>query len=66
MALPQSLEPISNAVHLSIDMQNLFASGGIWATPWMERVLPAIVAVAELNPPANRVHPICDTSARPG
>ena len=49
MALPQSLEPISNAVHLSIDMQNLFAPGGIWATPWMERVLPAIVAVAELN-----------------
>jgi nicotinamidase-related amidase len=50
MALPQALEPISNAVHLSIDMQNLFAPGGIWATPWMERVLPAIVAVAELNP----------------
>src|ERR1700760_4387672 len=48
MALPQSLEPISNAVNLSIDMQNLFAPGGIWATPWMERVLPAIVAVAEL------------------
>jgi hypothetical protein len=48
MALPQSLEPISNAVHLSIDMQNLFSAGGIWATPWMERVLPAIVAVAEL------------------
>jgi nicotinamidase-related amidase len=51
MALPQSFEPISNAVHLSVDMQNLFAPGGIWATPWMERVLPAIVAIAELNPP---------------
>jgi nicotinamidase-related amidase len=51
MALPQSFEPISNAVHLSIDMQNIFAPGGIWATPWMERVLPAIVALAELNPP---------------
>lgn len=50
MAVPQSFEPISNAVHLSIDMQNLFAAGGVWATPWMERVLPAIVAVAELNP----------------
>jgi nicotinamidase-related amidase len=50
MALPQSFEPISNAVHLSIDMQNLFAPGGIWETPWMERVLPAIVAIAELNP----------------
>src|SRR6195952_5797064 len=51
MALPQSLEPISNAVHLSIDMQNLFAPGGIWETPWMERALPVIVATAELNPP---------------
>jgi nicotinamidase-related amidase len=50
MACPN--HPISNAVHLSIDMQNLFAPGGIWATPWMERVLPAIVAVAELNPSA--------------
>ena len=48
MACPN--HPISNAVHLSIDMQNLFAPGGIWATPWMERVLPAIVAIAELNP----------------
>src|SRR3977135_341842 len=51
MALPQSFEPISNAVHLSIDMQNIFARGGIWGTPWMERVLPAIVAISELNPP---------------
>jgi nicotinamidase-related amidase len=51
IATSQSLEPISNAVHLSIDMQNLFAPGGIWATPWMERVLPVIVALAELNPP---------------
>src|SRR5712671_1642635 len=51
MALPQSLEPISNAVHLSIDIQNLFAPGGIWETPWMERVLPIIVEIAEINPP---------------
>jgi nicotinamidase-related amidase len=51
MALPQSFEPISNAVHLSIDMQNLFAPGGIWETPWIERVLPNIVGIAELNPP---------------
>jgi len=51
MALPHSYEPISNAVHLSIDMQNIFAQGGIWETPWMARVLPAIVALAEANPP---------------
>jgi nicotinamidase-related amidase len=51
MALPQSFEPISNAIHLSIDMQNLFAPGGIWETSWMERVLPVIVEIAERNPP---------------
>ena len=51
MALPQSFEPILDAVHLSIDMQNLFAPGGVWETPWMERVLPVIVGIAELNPP---------------
>jgi nicotinamidase-related amidase len=38
-------EPIINAVHLCIDMQNIFDRGGIWETPWMERVLPAIVDI---------------------
>ena len=33
---------ITDAVHLCIDMQNIFAKGGVWETPWMERVLPAI------------------------
>jgi nicotinamidase-related amidase len=37
---------IRDAVHLCIDMQNIFAPGGLWATPWMERVLPAITNVA--------------------
>jgi nicotinamidase-related amidase len=41
---------IQNAAHLSVDMQNIFDSGGIWETPWMERVLPNIVAIAEFNP----------------
>jgi nicotinamidase-related amidase len=40
-------EPITDAVHLCVDMQNIFARGGVWETPWMERVLPAIVAVTE-------------------
>jgi nicotinamidase-related amidase len=53
MAVPQSREPISNAVHLSVDMQNIFSRGGIWQTPWMERVLPAVVGIAELYPPRN-------------
>ncbi|MBB4375409.1 Nicotinamidase-related amidase [Bradyrhizobium sp. Rc3b] len=36
---------VREAVHLCIDMQNIFAPGGLWATPWMERVLPAIVSI---------------------
>ena len=36
---------ISGAVHLCIDMQNIFAPNGLWATPWMERVLPTVVSV---------------------
>jgi len=39
------LEPMTNAVHLCVDMQNIFARGGIWETPRMERVLPAIVDI---------------------
>jgi nicotinamidase-related amidase len=40
------MNEIENAVHLCIDMQNIFAKGGVWETPWMERVLPAIVRIA--------------------
>jgi nicotinamidase-related amidase len=36
---------IRAAVHLCTDVQNIFAPGGLWATPWMERVLPAIAAI---------------------
>lgn len=43
-------EPIRNAVHLCLDMQNIFARGGIWETPWMERVLPTIVGITAANP----------------
>jgi nicotinamidase-related amidase len=45
MADATPVEPIADAVHLSIDMQNIFAPGGIWQTPWMERVLPSIVEI---------------------
>src|ERR1051325_2927332 len=41
------VEPVSNAVHLCIDMQNIFAPGNIWETPWMERVLPAIAGICD-------------------
>jgi nicotinamidase-related amidase len=37
-------------VHLCIDMQNVYAPGGPWATPWMPRVLPVVLAMAERFP----------------
>lgn len=40
------MQPIVNAVHLCVDMQRIFARGGLWETPWMERVLPAIAGIA--------------------
>jgi nicotinamidase-related amidase len=36
------MQAISDAAHLCIDMQNIFTRGGVWETPWMERVLPVI------------------------
>jgi len=46
MAFTTLTEPITDAVHLAVDMQNIFARGGVWETPWMERVLPVIVEIA--------------------
>jgi nicotinamidase-related amidase len=40
----------SNAVHLCVDMQNLFAPGAPWATPWMERALPQVRLLVEHAP----------------
>lgn len=40
------MTPITNAAHLCVDMQRLFAKGGVWETPWMERVLPTIADIA--------------------
>ena len=37
----------SRTRHLCIDMQNIFAEGTPWHTPWMKRVLPNIVRLAE-------------------
>jgi len=36
--------------HLCIDMQNLFAEDTPWHTPWMKRVLPAVIEIAERHP----------------
>ena len=40
------MHEIRRAVHVCTDMQNIFAPGGLWATPWMTKVLPAIESVA--------------------
>lgn len=37
-------------VHLCIDMQRIFSTEGPWPTPWMERVLPAVVRIVERFP----------------
>jgi hypothetical protein len=63
MAEATSCEPISHAVHLSIDMQNIFSSAGIWPTPWMDRVLPGIVRLVA-HDPAYCVHPLHHTEIR--
>lgn len=38
------------AVHLCVDMQRIFSSDGPWATPWMDRVLPVVLAIVERFP----------------
>lgn len=38
------------AAHLCVDMQRMFAEDTDWHTPWMDRVLPNVVALAERNP----------------
>jgi nicotinamidase-related amidase len=40
----------SSWVHLCVDMQRMFAEETEWHTPWMERVLPNVVRVVEIDP----------------
>ena len=43
--------PLGNSwAHLCIDMQRMFGEPTEWYTPWMERVLPNVVSVVELDP----------------
>jgi nicotinamidase-related amidase len=48
LSLHASLTPRS--VHLCVDMQRLFTADGPWPTPWMDRVLPTVAAIAERFP----------------
>lgn len=38
--------PVTNAVHLCVDMQRLFGPGSPWAVPWMETVMPQLEELA--------------------
>lgn len=47
----QLLSPLTDrSVHLCVDMQQLFGAEGPWPTPWLERVLPIAVRLAERFP----------------
>jgi len=48
MAATLTLTP--RTVHLCVDMQRMFAAEGVWPTPWMDRVLPRVTALAERFP----------------
>ena len=41
--------PGENAVHLCVDMQRMFAEATEWKMPWLERVLPNIVAITSAH-----------------
>ena len=38
------------AVHLCVDMQRMFADRTEWHTPWLSKVLPAVVRLCEPHP----------------
>ncbi|MBP0443795.1 cysteine hydrolase [Roseomonas sp. SSH11] len=42
--------PGAGCAHLCVDMQNLFAEGTKWHTPWMKRVLPVVERIAAAHP----------------
>lgn len=41
-----------SAMHLAVDMQALFAEATPWAVPWLPRVLPNVLAIAERHAPS--------------
>lgn len=45
-----TLQLTPRSLHLCVDMQRLFSAEGPWPTPWMERVLPRVTALAERFP----------------
>lgn len=43
----------ADAVHLCIDMQNVFASETPWQVPWLPRILPYVERIAIRHPARN-------------
>ncbi|MCP3402041.1 MULTISPECIES: cysteine hydrolase family protein [unclassified Bradyrhizobium] len=41
--------PGENAVHICVDMQRMFAETTEWKMPWLPRVLPNVVRIAEAH-----------------
>jgi nicotinamidase-related amidase len=51
MGKPALRGPLTpRTVHLCVDMQRIFATGGLWPAPWMERVLPVVTELAARFP----------------
>jgi nicotinamidase-related amidase len=42
--------PGESAIHLCVDMQRMFAEGTEWKMPWLQRVLPNILAITSAHP----------------
>ena len=44
------LPPTERTVHLCVDMQRIFSAEGPWPTPWLDRVLLVVAALANRHP----------------
>lgn len=47
LRIERAMPSLESSAHLCVDMQNLLKAESPWPTPWAERVLPNIVALAE-------------------
>jgi nicotinamidase-related amidase len=44
------MSALASTAHLCVDMQNLLKAESPWPTPWAERILPKVIALAEALP----------------
>ncbi|RYE58931.1 MAG: cysteine hydrolase [Rhizobiaceae bacterium] len=67
--MPLKYGPLSNAVHICVDMQRLFVEATPWQAPWAERVLPMVATLCEHQPDRlvfTRFVPMQDSDSAPG